>query len=1532
MGEGEGNIDVFLSFSSADRALARHIGERLQAHGFSTFVDEKDLRAGLPWIEALEAAIGSARAVAVLIGGGAFGNVQQYEKGMAFVRRARDPQFLLVPVLLPGCETPPTGFLELETWVDLRASIDAPEGWTKLLAALRGEAADSDPVRDSVCPYMGLEPFREEDAQLYCGREQVVSDLVEQVQARRLVAVVGRSGSGKSSLVFAGLLPELRRERPAVWDVVSLRPGAFPLHSLAEALGARGGPSAPVASESVKGGAKPAGASDEDSVLLDQALDAQARHLREDDDALLRIMLRRRERARENPSKLLLYVDQWEELYTLEPAENEGRRRRHAADVERFIALLFALSRDSQSGTTVVLTVRADFYGVLMAHPVIGKLLPSHQVNLGPLKREEMCAAIVTPARKCGLSFEPPSLVEEILTDAGSDEAVLPLLQYALKETWMRRSKRALTAAGYAECGGVNGAIQQTASRIYDKLTAEEKRLTRSLFLGLVTPGEGSEDTRARIAMPSDPALRRIIEKFANRNARLLVAGSEAPVARAAGGAAAPRSPGPPGPPLQGAAASSDSVPPPIRLATLEVAHEALIRNWREFRTWVDANRERLLLRKAIVQLQQEWQVNGRRPDLLLAPGFQLARAAALVADPGDIPVDDLREYVKLSQRAESSRRRWRLVAGVGAVALALAAVTSILFVRASHREAEQLQADSAEEKGRALLLQGDPLRAIPNLTAARLEGRDDGSLRTLFAQAVRSAPAAMLRGDFAQAASNTLLTFSGTTAEVRRVAADGAVTVLRSLKHPPLIHAAALNADGDAAATAGDDGRVRIWNLTANRNPVVIAEAARIVAFCPDGKQLATASADGVVRLWGLDGTMRRELRAFDGLSPENVRAVVFGEGGRLLSTLTDAGTVRVFDASTGEIVLERVHEGARVLAFAPDGKHLLVGSEKGVAQLWAVGPKSDSGALVQDAGEWLDGGGGQGAPIALSDGKVAAHRKEITTASFSPDGQHLVTASADGTARVWAARSGKPESVPLQQPPEIRSAAFSPDGEWVVTAGLDKTVRIWNWRTGDMLWTSMKHGGALRYAFFLRNPSCVITVGGDRLVRVWLLPDRFFVPLPHDDVVTAARFSADGKLVATASREQARLWDARTGRLIFQLGPSGAPRTDAGRSDNVRALAFRPDGAELMTCSGERASLWDTATGALVREIDAGAGIRMATFSPDGKRLATAHTDGSAQIWDAASGERWGPRLVHRGTVTTVAFSRDGARVVTASLDRTARVWSTATGALVEGPFTHDGPVESAEISADGRRMVTASEDATARVWFLGTSKPPVELPHGADVRAAHFSPDGRRVVTASYDNTARIWDAETGQPLTQPLLHDDHVESAEFSPNGEWVVTASGDHTARIWDAQTGNPLAPPLSHRDAVLGASFSPDGVRVVSASVDHTARIWEIPMDSSPAKTWQSIAGASQLQLDGRGTGDEPDESDSPICVQLANNWYKCQECRNQACNCVQSKWNCDGARLARTRCIDDRIEVEACPQGCVVVPGSWYGTDDYCN
>ncbi len=476
-------------------------------------------------------------------------------------------------------------------------------------------------------------------------------------------------------------------------------------------------------------------------------------------------------------------------------------------------------------------------------------------------------------------------------------------------------------------------------------------------------------------------------------------------------------------------------------------------------------------------------------------------------------------------------------------------------------------------------------------------------------------------------------------------------------------------------------------------------------------------------------------------------------------------------------------------------------------------------------------------------SSGKFLAtlqgHSGAVWSATFSPDGARVLTASPDGTARVWDATSGR-SLVTLQGHSEaVRSATFSPDGSLVGTASFDGTARVWEASSGALLATLQGHSGAVWSATFSPDGARVLTASVDRTARVWdVASGQLLVTLQgHSDRVAVATFNRDGSRILTASLDgTARVWEASSGRLLTLL---------PGHSGEVRSAMFSPDGTRVLTASFDgTARLWDASSGELYSTLMGFHAVPSATFSPDGALILTASGNGTAHLWDASSGRLVRSLLGHSDAVWSVAFSPDGSYVLTASQDGTARLWDAPFGKQISTLLIHPEAVRAATFSPDGSRVLTAPEDNTARVWDAATGQPLLTLQgHSNTVWSAAFSRDGSRILTASRDGTARLWDATSGQCLHTLQGHSQAVVDVAFSPDGARVLTASEDGTARLWDAASGKSLGTLVGHTGAIGHAMFSPDGTRVFTASDDGAARLW----DASSGQPLFNLQGHSSL-------------------------------------------------------------------------------------
>ncbi len=426
-----------------------------------------------------------------------------------------------------------------------------------------------------------------------------------------------------------------------------------------------------------------------------------------------------------------------------------------------------------------------------------------------------------------------------------------------------------------------------------------------------------------------------------------------------------------------------------------------------------------------------------------------------------------------------------------------------------------------------------------------------------------------------------------------------------------------------------------------------------------------------------------------------------------------------------------------------------------------------------------------------------LTGHADEVTGAAFSPDGATVVSASLDGTARIWDAATGRELRALVGHTDGVTRATYSPDGATVVTASRDGTARLWDAATG-------RAGKTL---------------------------------LGHADEVTSAAFSPDGATVVSASRDgSVKLWDAATGVEV---------RTLAGHAEAVTSAAFSPDGGRVASADRNgTVRIWEAATGRELRTLSGYAGdLSGASFRPDGALLVTASDDDAAKLWDPASGRELRAFVGHTDDVTGAAFSPDGATVVSASRDETVRLWDAATGRELRTLTGHAGGVTAAAFSPDGGRVVTASRDGTVRIWDATGRPPQARAGVAAWVTSAPQSIDGTRVVSSGDDRTVRLWNPSATRDQRTLTGHAGGVTCTAFSPDGATVVTASRDLTVRLWDAAAGRELRTLAGHTHAVTSAAFSPDGGRVVSASDDNTVKLWD------PA------TGQELLSLDGDKSG-----------------------------------------------------------------------------
>lgn len=1353
--------EVFLSYHSPDRQTLLTIRDLLGARGVATFLDRENLVPGMPWPQALEEALGQAKAVVVCLGAHGIGLWQKREIGFALDRQVRGEEtgvpFPVIPVLLPGADPAP-GFLFLNTWIDLRRDVAEPEMIDALARAIRGDAPEGADPALALCPYRGSRAFREEDQGFFFGREAYIARLLEATLSQRLVALVGLSGSGKSSLVHGGLVPLLRRQHPpsATWDVVSFIPAARPFHQLSAAL---------------------IGMLEPDLSETDRMAEAYKLGDRlAGGEVPLEAVIARMLTKSGGTDRMLLVVDQFEELFY------------KSSDNDRKALISMLLNASERAPVTVLVTLRAAFYDHTIASSrELSDILQRGVVNLGPMTREELQRVIAEPARRVAIGFEH-GLVERILTDVGAEPGNLSLLEFALTELWSKRLDRLLTHSAYEAIGTVKGAIAQRAEELFKALNSDEQVMARRVFTRLWTPSgpDGAPDTRQRaIVGELGREYWPIIKTLAD--ARLLVTGRDG-------------------------ASGKD---------TVEVAHGGLIHEWARFKAWLDEDREFLLWRQKLRAELVDWQQSGsdeagvlRARQLDEARRWRGQRAEELTPIECDyIARSEILRERELVGRVGMQRRL--IIAAVFSSIVFLIVAGFAAF--AWHRVDEERKVlQSRDEASEAIdQLQIDPERslqlAVRALDTAYTPQAEDALRQALLQSRVR----AVLRGHTNIINSvaisrdgKTLATASKDHTGRLWDAATGAQ--LHELRgHAASVVSVAFDPDGARVVTAGKEGIARVWDVATGKMLRELrghADELKSAAWDRGGKRILTASRDGTARLWDVE---TGEPVAAPLKHAGFVNVALFSPDGRTIATAGSDGSVRLWNAATGKLGSELAGSGAEVtaLAFSSDGASLAVGASDGLAKLSATGghnyvpafrvrsPAVDEIAFSPD-GKYIAAASRDNtariwdAAAGKLTQELRGHADSVTSVAYSPTGRFLATAGHDGRCRVWETATGRAVSELRGHTDAVVSVLFSSDERSVVSISNDRTARVWEGVTQQDLIALHGHTGAVGSVAFSPDGDRVLSAGADNSARIWDVKTRrtVFELGGHADTVETARYSEDGKLAVTASRDAtARVWDASSGRQIATL---------KGHSDALRDARFSPDGTRVVTASNDAtARVWDARSGRLLRQL-AGHAERVYTaeFSPDGGAIATASADDTARIWDTSSGRLLVELRGHKDNVRSTGFNADGKMIATASDDGTARVWETASGKPIVELSGHTAPVRSVGFSRDGRLLLTSSWDRTAGIWDAKSGRRLHVLDrHTAQLSAAQFTPDGRYAVTAGWDLTVRIWESATGKYVRELWGHHDRVLGIAVRRDGILLATAGRDETVRLWTVAPGTGLA-------------------------------------------------------------------------------------------------------------------------------------------
>ncbi|MGB5057617.1 MAG: protein kinase [Candidatus Promineifilaceae bacterium] len=1203
-------------------------------------------------------------------------------------------------------------------------------------------------------PYKGLHPFTEADAADFFGRDALIKQLLAHLTAQvnappRFLAVVGPSGSGKSSVVKAGLLPALRRGAvPGSdrWFIVEMSPGAHPLDELEIGLL---------------------------RIATRQPADL-AEQLSRDERGLLRAA--RLIVLDEEPAELLLVIDQFEELYTLTTSQAE---RAH------FLGLLQTAVSITNSHIRVIITLRADFYDRPLLHPEFSRLLQRHTELVLPLTAVELAQVIEEPAQRVGISFEP-GLAATIAADVHEQSGALPMLQYALTELFERRNGRLFTHHAYKTSGGVSGALAQRAEAVYAVLDEAGQAAARQIFLRLVAVNEGrggsgvQPDTRRRLRLTELAALQSRMGASAIANPHLSIVNLFG----------------------QHRLLTFDR-DPTTREPTVEVAHEALLHAWERLRGWLAESRDDLRFQQQLAQAAINWKQAGQdasfllygsrleqfaswsnTTDLALATDEQAYLEASLAAREARQAEETARLAHEQTLEQRSRRFLWALVL-VFAAASVVAAGLSFFAFRQQRTALEAYSLSLAANAQQALADQDTATALALALAANQIDEPPPAAQRMLLNAAY--APGARRRYQVANL-------FSGLSGPVTTMAvqpnssalllglADGTLVLWdpvtgeergRLSGHTGQVNAVVVSADGKTAVSAAHDALVIVWNLETAQEIRRLAGhsgAVRTVDISPDGRQILSGGLGGgsvenpgELILW--NAASGAEIRRLDGI-PKAVMQAAFAQNGRLILAgsgdpefTTDVGgdspegslvSVHSWEAASGEALdtLNGLENEIFSLDISPDGERALIGSYfnntavywdlaagKEIATLQGHGDGVRAVALSADGTQALTGSDDRSLMLwDLSSGKslyrFAVHDADILAVAFSQDGRSAYSSARDGSIVVWDLFDGAELQRFLGHGDQVFDIAFSTDGTKMLSASgagevtrgsYDTSVRLWDVATGEQITAVAIPGPVVFQVAFTPDGNHALAVGADPLVRVINLESGEIVALeehgpwdpgsateqgwsfmlPSLDVSQAHNLALTG-----ATNGMMILWDTTTFQPILRFG-----REMAG---DPWAVAISPDGRSALAAGDNDVMiLWDLETGEAIRSFplpDSLSDWRATgiAFLPDGRSALSASNNGAIIQWNIETGTEMRRLGRHEGIRTRVVVSEDGRFALTSGWNGDLAYWDLETGELIRR-FGRPGITFDVALSGNGRYALVGSSDASVTLWRLPTQTLP-------------------------------------------------------------------------------------------------------------------------------------------------------------------------------------------------------------------------------
>lgn len=1088
------------------------------------------------------------------------------------------------------------------------------------------------------CPWIGLKYYDETNQDYFYGRRKDIDRVISKLKATPFLPLTGISGVGKSSLVRAGIIPELKSgaiSGSEEWIYISLRPTHNPLRELS---------------------IKIASLKHSPSELTEDVIDRITNNLRSNPKDVVR------EFDSFHKKKVFLFVDQIEELLSSGTNKNEA---------SIFAEVILELSKNNEITKATIINLRRDFYNQFCdKFKEWSSIITDNMIEILEMTDAQLKEVIDEPPKLVGLILDE-GLSNQIVSDVASDKVshsgVLPLLSNFLAELFKYKDEEnRITFNHYFRSGGIEDSMSRYADKVFDSLADKQKPIAEILLMLLSDPGERPELDSCKPVEEN-----KLLNRFSEETEEVQNVIQELIKKRIL-------------------LSRTDSV---TKESIIEFPHAYLVKNWHKIQQLLSKKRRAIRFAETIERKTDLWLKSGKNPDELLK-GTQLETAIELYDDYIELIGDNEKIFFNASYSAkrDDEKRKQRekqkenllRMAKWGVISLIIILFVGFLYFGWVNNKstAAKTAADSLTE------LEKNPANALRLAVQAVEMDETPDNVAILQAAVTGSRLNKSLKGHTATltaivVSSDGKFLITSSRDNTARIWDRESGQLLYKLEgHTKAVECATFTPDGKYAVTSSSDETVRIWNVSNGKEIKKIESqqgGVNNVAVSPDGKFLLTAGENDTAAVWDLNSGDRLFVLSHPKETGRNfgLNSAVFSSDGRLIATGSGDKTSIIWDAASGKHIKTLEHPDSVLnLAFSPDGKVLITACRDGVARIWNVQDWSLQSAL-------------------------GGHQGQINCVAFDSTGERIATASMDRTAIIWDWRKGKILISLKGHTGAITSAVFSSDGRFVYTSSGDTEAGIWKIKEDFIINDIKGHAEAVYETSYSTDGKMILTASKDSTARLWKTASGELIKtLSHKSPVRSAQFSPDTKTIATATEDgKIHFWESETGNSINEFvasaepiysiafDPTGKILASGGRDGKVTLwrvpsgdeinsfeksnqlepditrLAFSPNGKTLTGSSKDRSiKLWDISTSTALEPWLIGTGIiTSVSFGVDNNRILVSGNDKSLRVWDSQERKQVSVLLGHTERVNYAEFSPDGKFIVSASADDTIRIWSS-------------------------------------------------------------------------------------------------------------------------------------------------------------------------------------------------------------------------------------------------------------------------------